>query len=523
MVGELLERCTSKATTACSDGPAHAADDGVTAHGGDNEELAAQQDLVRVLPHDVIADVFRRLAPRWIAVCRCVCRDWCAGIDARRLLRADLLPLSSHGIFLHFYYHKFPELFARPFSTGRVSAITGKLDFLPNTDTSIKPCTRVDYDIEDHCNGLLLLNKYVVNPATRRWDPLPLCPPSHDHPIVMHTDDFIQTTFNSYLAFDPTVSPHYEVLIVPDACSNFDGESIDPMVYESKILSSSSPTCALRVFSSRYGGWEWRSFVREGRAAGAFREPEPFMGRRCAAYWRGALYVQRNANFVVRISLSNNSYRVISPPVGMKQSRETTRYLEKSEKGLYFAALDNYRLQVWILSDSSRQTEWIPKFDKDIASLLAPHCGRQVHKSVMLEDINFKKDNIEGFNSGENKKSIVDGELQSSFHNEYAIDNNEDMVKLSLQSSFYDPEVRILGFHPYKEIIFLSDAVEKLRCLSGYEEKKGLAYHLSTSKVEDLGNICPTNYFDFKYYPHQNIKYSFVYTPCWLGEFPRNS
>ena len=283
--------------------PCHAADGVTAAPGDDNNELAEQQqDLVRALPHDVIADVFRRLAPRWIAVSRCVCRDWCAGIDARRLLRADLLPLSPHGIFVHFNYHKFPELLARPFFSTGVSAVTGGLEFLPNTDTSIKatdPCTR-NYDIEDHCNGLLLLNKYVVNPATRRWDPLPLCPPSTDHPIVGHTDDFIETTFNNYLAFDPTVSPHYEVFMVPDICSILDGDTIDPMVEESRILSSSS-TCALRVFSSRYGRWEWRSFVRQGIAAGAFRKLETFRMRRCAAvYWRGALYVQRNANFVVR-------------------------------------------------------------------------------------------------------------------------------------------------------------------------------------------------------------------------------
>jgi hypothetical protein len=51
------------------------------------------------------------------------------------------------------------------------------------------------------------------------------------------------------------------------------------------------------------------------------------------------------------------------------------------------------------------------------------------------------------------------------------------------ESFFYDPEVRILGFHPYKEVIFLSKAVEKKRPLGGSMEK-GLASHLSTSSVE---------------------------------------
>ena len=203
----------------------------------------------------------------------------------------------------------------------------------------------------------------------------------------------------------------------------------------------------------------------------------------------------------------------------MRQSKHPTRYLEKSGKGVYFAALDNnYQLQVWMLSDSSGQTEWILTLDTDIAPMLPRHCDRNLHISWMLEDFNYQKSKIEGFDLGENKKATVKGKLQSSFDNEYAIDNNGDTVKLWYvpnESFSYIPEVRILGFHPYKEVIFLSQAVD------GGSVEKGLAYHLSTSTVEDLGNICPTNYFDFKYY--QSIKYSFIYTPCWLGEFPRNT
>jgi hypothetical protein len=174
MADKLLEQCGSETTAGCSGGPAHVPVR-VNADGDDEKELAEQQVLVPVLPQDVmIAHIFGRLAPRWLAVSRCVCRDWLAVIDARRLLRADLLPLSPRGIFVHFYHHMFPELLARPSSTG-VGAITGSLDFLPNTDTSIKATEHsiTNYDIKDHCNGLLLLNKYVVNPATRRWDPLP--------------------------------------------------------------------------------------------------------------------------------------------------------------------------------------------------------------------------------------------------------------------------------------------------------------------------------------------------------------
>jgi hypothetical protein len=128
-MASVLKRFISKTmaeelSTSCSEEPA-CADDGETTD-GDYDDM----DLVRILSNGVLADVFRRLAPRWLAACRCVRRDWRAAIDAGRHLRADLLPLSLHGIFLHFMDHKFPELFVRP---GAPLMISGRLDFLPNT------------------------------------------------------------------------------------------------------------------------------------------------------------------------------------------------------------------------------------------------------------------------------------------------------------------------------------------------------------------------------------------------------
>ncbi|KAM0822884.1 hypothetical protein ACQ4PT_071216 [Festuca glaucescens] len=66
------------------------------------------------LPDDVLANVLRRVPPRWLAASRCVCRAWRDAVDGRRLLRADLLPLSLAGLFIHFDGHKFPEFLARP-------------------------------------------------------------------------------------------------------------------------------------------------------------------------------------------------------------------------------------------------------------------------------------------------------------------------------------------------------------------------------------------------------------------------
>ena len=53
-------------------------------------------DLAELLPEDVLADVLGRLAPRWLAASRGVCRSWRATVDNRGLLTAiaGLLPRS---------------------------------------------------------------------------------------------------------------------------------------------------------------------------------------------------------------------------------------------------------------------------------------------------------------------------------------------------------------------------------------------------------------------------------------------
>ncbi|KAL6637613.1 hypothetical protein ACP70R_025185 [Stipagrostis hirtigluma subsp. patula] len=78
---------------------------------------------------------------------------------ARRLLRADLLPLSVRGVFISMLTEAtLPDFFRRP-STG--PKIASKLDYVGDEDFPY---------VQDCCNGLLLLHyDYVVNPATRRW------------------------------------------------------------------------------------------------------------------------------------------------------------------------------------------------------------------------------------------------------------------------------------------------------------------------------------------------------------------
>ena len=75
--------------------------------------------------------------------------------------------------------------------------------------------------------------------------------------------------------------------------------------------------------------------------------------------------------------------------------------------------------------------------------------------------------------------------------------------------------IEILGFHPYKEILFLcSSKTYKL-------DATAFAYHLNSFKVEILGSIYPTVYDYFHYglaNERQDVE-SFPYTPCcWIEE-----
>ncbi|CAN6317517.1 unnamed protein product [Urochloa humidicola] len=244
-----------------------------------------------LLPEDVLADILRRLAPRWLATSRCVCQAWRAAVDNRGLLSAvaGLLPRSLAGIFIHHSNDCVMSFLCRP-STG--IPISVDLDYTLSDD---KKSDYHSFEVRDHCNGLVLLQGRVVNPATRQWAGLPQRPPpACAGPEYFYTEE--------YLAYDPTVSPHYEVFSIPrirrrrepdpryelDEHLTWEGlpvtyKKLDPALEE---LEWPPSPCAIHVFSSRTGRWEERSFLREGPAAGtvAGMRIDPFIGHRFAVY-----------------------------------------------------------------------------------------------------------------------------------------------------------------------------------------------------------------------------------------------
>lgn len=193
----------------------------------------------------------------------------------------------------------------------------------------------------------------MVNPATRQWAELPPCPSSRP--------ESFDKEYHYYLVYDPTISPHYEVFVIPISIMFGPDIELDPTVEE---LEWPASLCILDVFSSRTKQWEERPFVREGEAAGTIADMQlaPYCDQHHAVYWRGSLYVNCSSQFVMRISLSNNKYQVIKPPKGRNtlSEEDDILYLGKSEKGVYCASVDD-PVRVWILDETQGQMEWVLK------------------------------------------------------------------------------------------------------------------------------------------------------------------
>ncbi|RLM74687.1 hypothetical protein C2845_PM15G00490 [Panicum miliaceum] len=451
---------------------------------------------VATLPDDALADILRRLPAGTLATARAVCRVWRSIIDARELL----LPHSVHGIFINYSGHRRPHLFAcGPSSTSSTSlTIDGMLSFMPNDRRDL-------WSVMDHCRGLLLcsindrIDLCVCNPATRRWTLLPR------QTKRLWSDETPHHAF-AYLAFDPQVSPHYEVFLVPAVPkkpsppdrwnettlvaeeTEEDLEQV-PSVDEDPCLLMEWPPSqwAVNVFSSRTGRWEERAFVREGNPAGLVKEDA--VG-------------------------STNTDMVWA-------TQALCRVLA-------WSALRGFLCLVWILSESSGKMEWVLKYQDDLlpqAQYISSfdnngeladgpwmveedssgmHDSDDSSETVTSEIFEWDSDNADflSFEVGASADNTKETLAQQNF--DWHSVNDEDGDEEYCSSGIFD----ILGFHPYKEVVFL------------VEPFGAAAYDLNSSKIRYLGNSRPKCYDQSQ---SNGIFESFVYTPCMIGELQREA
>uniref|UniRef100_A0ACD5V5K1 Uncharacterized protein n=1 Tax=Avena sativa TaxID=4498 RepID=A0ACD5V5K1_AVESA len=414
--------------------------------------------------HDVLVDILGRLPPRSLAACRRVCTAWRATVDGHRLLRAAELPLSPQGIFYETTDMIVPMLFSRPSMARHVAATFRGLG-----DSFL-------LELMDCCNGLLLLWDHVLNPATGQVVQLPPQP----RPCAV---DGCKNCCGSdhYLAYDPAVSPHYEVFLVPFIPVHLSPDHISRHICHQpgQVSAMEWPPSPfiLHVFSSsRTGGggcWE------EGHLCDKGRPPEQLP----------------MSNREITINSHNDTYRVIKLPNGKKG----TPRLGKSKNGVY-CALRSQRgmFEVWFLDEShdGHQMQWALNNKIDLEPVIEyyrrnNYTDKEQWISVSLEEDPENNAKLE-------RLLVQDIDEEWNFDDENATDVIGWTRKCS--STEYPYYVDCFGFHPCKEIVFF------------YGRGRTVAYHLNCSKVRLLGKM--------KDDQRAHMVESFPYAPCWMRNLP---
>uniref|UniRef100_A0A0E0MPZ8 F-box domain-containing protein n=1 Tax=Oryza punctata TaxID=4537 RepID=A0A0E0MPZ8_ORYPU len=461
-----------------------------------------------LLPDDLLADVLCRLPPRSLAALRRVCQAWRAIVDDRSLLAAAaLLPCTLRGIFVQIGVPTLSGFFARPSPAGRRPAIPGALDldYLDTHDECL-------LTIIDHCNGLLLLHHHVVNPATRQWTRLPPYPPPESPASGIMLDGY------HALVFDPAVSPHYEVFLMPQILK----PAATALLPAAAVSGQWPPSpLLLHVFSSRTEGtwrWEERSFVREGNATmGTIDDVCSSLGWEpwdsYSVYLRGALYMHCQNNCVIKLAITNHKYRIIKLPGDFVGNMNTVDpYLGKSQEGVYYALVIGLRrLQIWYLkeylssssSSSSSNSyggleamddeyEWELKHDADLGPVLAAgYTLNDGGQQWIWHNIDTRRKN--------NKESLANEEEFEWYGGD---DDSDENASTGEDRQYKGYISQVFGFHPFKPIVFLCDT-----------DTRVVAYHYNRSKVQDLGVIIQVPGDD-------RLSRSFPYTPCWIQDLP---
>ncbi|XBI42737.1 hypothetical protein VPH35_107591 [Triticum aestivum] len=398
--------------------------------------------------HDVLSDILRHLPPCSLAACRCVCAAWRAAVDDHRLLHADLLPLSLHGVLYQTQDTFITKIFSRTSTADRVvAAFRGLDDKLP--------------ELMDCCNGLLLFWHYVLNPATRQVAQLPPQP----HPC--EAMDCTRCWDDHYLIYDTTVSPHFEVILVPYPH------------HEIQVCHISRHTCG---HGSVVSAMEW--------------PPSPYIMH---------VFSSKTGCWEKRIDLRNDMYQVIE----LANGKEGTPRLGKSKNGVY-CALRHGRctFEVWFLNESHGRMEWVFKNKVNLQPIRGDFRKNQtdeqwIEKSCDPLKQDESKTNINLEPVDDNNQAPVEDAYDWSSDNENAIDTVDWPGGCNF-NAYIGPTFECLGFHPYKEIVLFNNS------------KRTLAYHLKSSKVRHLGKMVVNGL-------NMEMEESFPYAPCWVRNLPGSS
>ncbi|CAM0884894.1 unnamed protein product [Alopecurus aequalis] len=517
-------------------------------------------------PYDVLVDILRRLPSRALAGSRRVCSAWRAIVDGHGLLFPHYFP----GIFVTKIGCESDSAFFAPLSAkGRDHAADGPV--------FRRPVFPQDWaKIQHSCNGLLLLGgwggHYVCNPATVRCIaplPPPPMPPTRRAGAM-------------FLAFDPAVSLHYEVF--------FFQEEVPPRVPEPPTWVDLEQPHLPRLFGEEQSSDEEQddntdleqsclpNFI--GMEQGEGDEPdhktetnkehfgfpigsdeledkslmpssklgevsplvqlqeEGFEGpkEKVVSF---TVYSSRTGKWENRPS--KGTYDMVElpgEPCGAKgwYTLPTKSVLASYERGIHYVAIDQLRLQVWMLTKSADgQLGWTqshkvnldshsrmadpltitPKVtwgvvernkDKLISLFEDSYHGESIHGEENSED-DMTDDGVdekdEDGDEAEELRSIGGSEQSWNSDKDNFIDLVEDASHL-VPSAW--PDCKIMGFHPYKCALVL----QLMRIV--------VVYHLDTSRMQYLGDAYELTKDSRQ--PACCAYGSFPYRPCYMDVLP---
>lgn len=186
--------------------------------------------------------------------------------------------------------------------------------------------------------------------------------------------------------------------------------------------------------------------------------------------------------------MSDDTYQVISLPSSFETSKYYHPHLGKSKNGVHFVVVDDqHRLLVWFLDETGGKTEWVLKHGANLQAMKLP---TRADRPWILQDGNYDQ--------GSDREPLLEKELDWDSDDNNAVGVEEWDEK---HPCLY---IEVLGFHPYREIIFFLFI------------NKVVAYYFNSSKVQDLGEIRIKHQYKI-------IDHAFMYTPCWVGDLSGNS
>jgi hypothetical protein len=109
-------------------------------------------------------------------------------------------------------------------------------------------------------------------------------------------------------------------------------------------------------------------------------------------------------------------------------------------------------------------------------------------------------------------KSKTHEKLEAPAEEKYDWSSDDDNImdtECIDREAWWSKHIGFLGFHPYKEMVFLA-----------VESDQAVAYDWNSSKFHYLGSILPKHYEKVAM-QCTGIDTYFPYTPCWIHEFPR--